>query len=389
MKEIDCEILIVGSGLVGLVAAHSLSSLNFRVLLVDKKNFLDPKLSFQDNRTVAVSEGSKQFLEGLSLWNDLKQYAEPIKKIEVFDRSPKNKIEFRNSISNQNLGYVIENQKFSRVLIDRLNKFEKTKTIYGFDVSNLQFEKGMCKASSEKLTITSKLLVAADGKNSKIRNIVGTKMFKKTYPENALVLTFEHEKNINNTAYEIFYKTGPLAILPMHSKKKYKSTLIWSNNKKILDKMANLNSIFFKNFIEEKIVDYVGNIKKIHSCQFFPLSAHLNESFYGNRIVYVGDSAHSIHPIAGQGWNLGVSDVKKLFKTSKNLRDQIGTISFCKEYNDLTYNKAFQLYQITDKLNSHFKQKNLLYKQLSNIGFGFIENAHVIKNKISKYAMGI
>ena len=389
MKEIDCEILVIGSGLVGLVAAHSLSSLNFRVVLVDKKNFSDPKLSFKDNRTVAVSEGSKQFLERLGLWNHLKHYAEPIKKIKVFDRSPSSKIEFQNSISNQNLGYVIENKKFSKVLIDKLNKFKKTKKIYDFDVANLQFENGTCKASSEKLIITSKLLVAADGKNSKIRNIVGTKMFKKIYPDNALVLIFEHEKNINNTAYEIFYKTGPLAILPMNSKINFKSTLIWSNNKSNLDNLVNSDSVFFKNFIEEKIGDYVGNIKKIQSFQVFPLSAHLNESFYGNRLVYVGDSAHSIHPIAGQGWNLGVTDVKNLFKISKNLRDQIGTNSFCKEYNNLSYNRALQLYQITDKLNLHFKQNNFLYRQLSNIGFNFIENAHGIKNKISKYAMAI
>ena len=141
--------------------------------------------------------------------------------------------------------------------------------------------------------------------------------------------------------------------------------------------------------MEEKIGDYVGHIKKISSFQVFPLSAHLNDSFYGNRLIYIGDSAHSIHPIAGQGWNLGVTDVKNLFHISKNLRDQIGNISFCKEYNNLSYNRALQLYQITDKLNSHFKQNNFLYRQLSNIGFNFIENAHEIKNKISKYAMAI
>ena len=389
MKEINCEILVVGSGLIGLVAAHSLSSLNFKVALVDKKNFSDPNMSFQDNRTVAISEGSKQFLEHLYLWSDLKGYAEPIKKIKVFDRSPKNKIEFKNSNTSQNLGYVIENKIFSKILIDKLNKFKKIKKIYGFDVSNVEYERGVCKVSSEKYTINSKLLVAADGKNSKIKNIIGTKTYKKVYPDNALVITFEHEKNINNTAYEIFYKTGPIAILPMNSKKGFKSTVIWSNNKNVLNKLVNSNSVFLKNYVEEKIGDYVGHIKKISSFQVFPLSAHLNDSFYGNRLIYIGDSAHSIHPIAGQGWNLGVTDVKNLYKISKSLRGQIGTTSFCKEYNDLTYNKAFQLYQITDKLNSHFKKNNLLYRQLSNIGFNFIENTRAIKNKISKYAMAI
>ena len=87
MKEIDTDVLIIGSGLVGLVAAHSLSSLKLRITIIDKKNIFEPKLFYNDTRTVAVSEGSKQFLEKMSLWNYLKPYSEPINSIKVFDRS--------------------------------------------------------------------------------------------------------------------------------------------------------------------------------------------------------------------------------------------------------------------------------------------------------------
>ena len=107
--------LIVGSGLVGLVAAHSLSSLNYKVTLVDKKNFTNSQNSFKDTRTVAVSEGSKIFLESLSLWMFLEGHAEPIKNINVYDRSSRNKILFNNQIKNKKLGYVIENNKFSKI----------------------------------------------------------------------------------------------------------------------------------------------------------------------------------------------------------------------------------------------------------------------------------
>ena len=103
MKEFDTDILIVGSGLVGLVAANSLSNLGRKVILVDKKNFLSPKRYFNDTRTVAVSEGSKQFLETLSLWHLLEPYAEPIKTIKVYDRTSKNKIHFNNQIKDKKL----------------------------------------------------------------------------------------------------------------------------------------------------------------------------------------------------------------------------------------------------------------------------------------------
>jgi len=390
MKEIKTDVLIVGSGLVGLVAAHCLSSLNYKVILVDKKNFIDTKNSFKDTRTVAVSEGSKIFLESLSLWSSLKNYAEPIKDIKVYNRSLSNKILFKNQKKNKKLGYVIENKKFSKILIHKLQKFKNTTIHYGFDLTDVKLNDRNSIAFSNKAIVNSKILIAADGKNSKIKKIVGNKTFKKNYAESALVLNFIHQKKLDNSAYEIFYKTGPLAILPMKSSEKnFQSTVIWSNKDRFLKKLINMDPLFVRSFMEEKIGNIVGNINKINSSQIFPLSAHINDFFYNKRLIYVGDAAHSIHPIAGQGWNLGVSDVKNLFELSKNKKIDIGSDLFCQMYNNKSYYKAFQLFQITDKLNLHFMSSVNIYKTLTNIGFGFIERNQLLKNKITKYAMGV
>lgn len=390
MKEFNTDVLIVGSGLVGLVATHCFSRLNYKVTLVDKKNFINPKNSFNDIRTVAVSEGSKIFLQNLSLWSFLKTYAEPIKNINVYDRSSLNKIQFNNQIKNKKLGYVIENKKFSKVLVSQLKKFKNTKLHYGFNLIDVELKDSNARAFSNNTIINAKIIIAADGKNSQIKKLVGNKTFKKNYNESALVLNFVHEKKLNNTAYEIFYKTGPLAILPMKSSKKlYQSTIIWSNDNKFLKKLISLENIFIKNFMEEKIGKIVGSITKINSSQIFPLSGHINDSFFNKRLVYVGDAAHSMHPIAGQGWNLGVNDVKNLYELSKNGKKDIGSDLFCQMYNNKSYHKAFQLFQITDKLNSHFLNSGNIYRSLSNIGFCFIEKNQLLKNKITKYAMGI
>tara|TARA_B100001063_G_scaffold215117_1_gene215861 strand:- start:214 stop:1386 length:1173 start_codon:yes stop_codon:yes gene_type:complete len=390
MKEFNTDVLIVGSGLVGLVTAHSLSSLNYKVTLVDKKNFINSKNSYKDTRTVAVSEGSKIFLESLSLWGFLDSYAEPIKNINVYDRSSSNKILFNNQIKNKKLGYVIENKKFSEILVNQLKKFKNTEVYYDFNLIDIKLNNKNSIAFSKNIIINAKIIIAADGKNSQIKKIVGNKTFKKNYNESALVLNLIHEKKLKNTAYEIFYKTGPLAILPMKSSKNFfQSTVIWSNNNNFLKKLIGFDNVFIKNFMEEKIGKVVGSIIKINSSQIFPLSAHINDSFINKRLVYVGDAAHSIHPIAGQGWNLGINDVKNLYELSKNRKIDIGSDLFCQMYNDKSYHKAFQLYQITDKLNSHFMNSGNLYRFLSNIGFGFIEKNQSLKNKITKYAMGV
>jgi len=390
MKEFNTDVLIVGSGLVGLVAAHCLSSLDYKVTLIDKKDFNNSKKPFNDTRTVAVSEGSKIFLESLSLWQFLESYAEPIKNINVYDRSPHNKILFNNQTKNKKLGYVIENKKFSKILINKLKKFKNTKVHYGFNLTDIKFSNTNSRAFSKNTTINTNIIIAADGKNSQIKKMVGNKTFKKDYNESALVLNIVHEKKLNNTAYEIFYKTGPLAILPMKSSKGFcQSTIIWSNNDKFLKKLISFEKVFIKNYMEEKIGEITGNIAKIRSSQVFPLSAHINDSFINKRLIYVGDSAHSIHPIAGQGWNLGVNDVKNLYELSKNKNLDIGSELFCEMYNNKSYHKAFQLFQITDKLNSHFMNSGNLYRFLSNMGFSFIEKNQFLKNKITNYAMGV
>ena len=110
------------------------------------------------------------------------------------------------------------------------------------------------------------------------------------------------------------------------------------------------------------------------------------------RLIYIGDSAHSIHPIAGQGWNLGIKDIINLelvLKEIKSSKGDIGGKFFCKKYNDMTYKNAFQLYQITDKLNAHFKVENTLYRNLSRVGFKLIEQSSNLKKIITNYAMGV
>ena len=390
MKEFNTDVLIVGSGLVGLIAAHCLARLNYKVTIVDKKNFTNSKSTYKDTRTVAVSEGSKFFLENLSLWSFLENYAEPIKTIKVYDRSSRNKIHFKNQIKNKKLGYVIENNKFSKILRNQLQKFKNINMLYGFDLIDIKLNDNNTKAFSDKVIINSKIIIAADGKNSRIKKIVGNKIFKKKYDESALVLNFVHEKRLNNTAYEIFYKTGPLAILPMKSSKKlFQSSIIWSNNDSFLKKLISLESIFVRCFLEEKIGNIVGKITKINSSQIFPLSAHINDSFFNKRLIYIGDAAHSIHPIAGQGWNLGVNDVKNLFELSKDNKIEIGSDLFCQMYDNKSYHKAFQLFQVTDRLNSHFIKPGSVYRFFSNKGFDFIEKNQSLKNEITKYAMGV
>jgi len=395
MKQLECDVLIVGSGLSGIIAASALSLLNIKIIIVDQKNisseYFSSKLSKTDTRTTAIAEGSKFFLDEISLWKNLSKYAEPIKKIKVIDRRPNNTINFSNSKKNKNLGYVIKNNNFIHIVLKELIKRKNVTICNNLKLQKIDYSFNKIICGFNNIIISSNLLVAADGKNSTVRSIKNTGYYKKDYDEKALVVNFEHLNNHNSCAYEFFYENGPLAILPMQKELNFQSSLIWSNKSKYLESLLNVDENLFKKILEEKIIQQTGKIKKIKSKQIFQLSAHLNYKFYEKRIVYVGDAAHSIHPIAGQGWNLGLRDVMKLYMLLNeyiNLGLEINTIEFCKKYNQECYYDSYILFQITDKLNSLFMVNNKIINSIRGIGFNIIQKKTLIKDKISNFAMG-
>jgi len=393
MKEIRSDIVIVGAGLTGLTLAHGLSRLNIKITLLDKFDFLNIKSDTYDLRTTAISEGSKQFLEKIGLWNLLKKYTEPIKEINVLDRKSSKFLYFSNKNKNKNLGYIIRNNLIKKTLLNLIKKNKNIKLLNTFDLKKIEYKEEAVLCSSRAIKIYSKLLIAADGKRSKVRDLLETPFYEKHYKQKAIVINFDHSMDHMSKAYELFFHNGPLAILPMKKNKNnlFSSTVIWTEKKDLIDSLNKLEHNFLLKILEEKIFKFVGRIEKIKDVQSFNLSAHINSTFFEKRVVYVGDSAHSIHPTAGQGWNVGVRDVKKCINViDKNLflGLDIGSFSVCKKYNDEAYYDAYSLFEITDKLNTVFANDNFLVAAIRKKGFKIINNKKFLKNFITDFAMG-
>ena len=393
MKEIKTDIVIVGAGLTGLLAACALSSLELRILLIDAGViFSDSKK--KDFRTTAIAEGSKLFFEELGIWKNIYKHSEKIKTIQVFDRNISRKISFSNPKNIGNLGYVIKNTKIKNELIKFLKLKKNIRILQKTPLERIETNQNDSVVFSSNNKIIAKLLVSADGKNSFVREIVGTSTFKKKYNHSAFVTNFSHKQSHKNIAHEIFLESGPLALLPMKSanNKTYNTSLIWSNPRNFSNNLLKTNPSLRKKILEEKIYNYTGKIINFFDTKVFGLSAHINTKFYDKRLVYIGDSAHSLHPIAGQGWNLGVRDVKNLLriisKAKKNGLD-LGTEFICKNYHNLSHHDAYSLYQVTDKLNSIFLNESSTINFIRKSGFSFINKTNKIKKQITNYAMGV
>ena len=393
MKKLNSDVAIIGAGLTGLLAAYALCDLNLNIIVVDKFDFLTKKSNSKDLRTTAIAEGSKEFLEKINLWQQIASFSEPIKDIKVIDRDSKRLLTFKNPSRNKNLGYIVRNTEIKKALLRSLLKKKNIKLIVKKELTKITTNNHNITCNFNNLKVQSNLLIAADGKNSSVRNINKTPIYKKEYKQKALVINFHHEKNHKSTAFEIFLKSGPLAILPMKKIKKYyfSNSLIWSHEKKYIDGLYNLNKKLLSSILDEKTYDYVGSIKEIVDVQKFNLSSHININFTEQRTMYLGDAAHSLHPIAGQGWNLGIRDIEKCLqaiKENNELGIDLGNFFVCNKYQQKAYYDAYTLFQITDKLNSIFLNDSFFANKMREKGFGLINKKEFLKNYITNFAMG-
>ena len=392
MKEIHSNINIVGGGLIGAFVAYSLAKIGYTITIIEKKETYNNNKN-SDHRTVAISEGTKIFLEKINLWEEINKYAEPIKKIKVIDRKVTNFLEFDNERRKSNLGYIVKNNHLLNIVYNKLKTQKNVKIFNNAEILNFENSNDTIKINLVNFSIVSSINIAADGKNSFVKQYYKTPYFIKDYKKTAFVVIITHLSNHNNTAYEFFYKNGPLAILPMQSiNGNFASSIVWTNESNYLNSINKLNNEKIISILNDFSQHSVGNIKQIISKQIFPLTAHLNTSFYQERTLFVGDAAHSFHPIAGQGWNLGMKDVENLFNLItkyKSLGIEIGNRYFCRDYHNDNYYNAYRLYQVTDKLDSFFQNQNTFISMGRSFGLKYLQKNKKIKNLISDFAMGV
>ena len=392
MKEIQSNINIVGGGLIGVVTAYALSKVVNNLVVLEQKAKFDHK-RILDKRTTAISEGTRKFLDELNIWKDISKYAEPIKKIHIVDRNQSNKIYFDNNRRKSNLGYIVKNEFILDSFYRKLEEQKNVKIFNNISLKDIYHEGNRIITKQNDFLINSNLLLATDGKESSIRKIFKTPIFYKDYKRKAIVINLYHSKSHQSTAYEFFFKKGPLAILPMQkNKSEFQSSIVWTNTNQFIDSLLSLDDNKIISILNEKIKGSIGEIKKIITKQTFPLKAHLNSKFFEKRIIYLGDSAHSFHPIAGQGWNLGMQDVQNLYKLVKKYNSlglELGDEIFCKEFQKDNFFKAYRLYQITDKVDTIFKLDNFIFNQARFSAINLIEKSKKLKNRISDFAMGI
>ena len=375
------DAVIVGSGIVGMSLAISLSRQNKKVIIIEK-NF---SKNLNNNRFYALSEKTRTFFENINIWNNIKN-VNSLHEMHLYYRNFENRnmINFRrDDIQKKNIGYIAQSKEIMKALI---NEIEKDNNINLYDncliekIDNHDMEIELI--TDDKKNIISRYLFSCEGSKSNIKKIFGIKNIIDDYASKATVFNIEHEKSNRNSAIQIFLETGPVAFLPIST---YRSSMVISIKNKFSDReMFNNNNIC--SYLEKITNNNFGVIKADSKIITFNLVGFDSETYKHGNIIFVGDSAHSVHPLAGMGLNLGISDVRAIDNTFANKKQLFEDKSFFSDYarNQKIINKqARQQLKLIEKACSI---ENDIANKVINITMKSIEKSDFLKDGIIKYA---
>ena len=364
IKTDKYDFLIVGAGLIGALAGLELFKKKFKVLVIEKNNDIS-----SDQRTLAVNANSRDFLISLDLWHKL--INEPINKIIIEDQINQSPLEFENL--NEPMGSVIYNKELLLMARSYLKKEKILIENIDLDINNVDILQPI--KLKNKYYKFSKIILSV-GKMTTINPNFKKRIYSSHHK--SYVGFFNHSLNHENKAYEFFTQCGPLAVLPAPNKTKNLSTFIYSS--KIFIEPNELKKMIKKFF--KKTHGQINFIKEIKS---FKISPHLSMPNKKN-IILIGDSLRSIHPVAGQGWNLGVKDIQTL-SDLLNLYD-MNDETFVDLYFSRRKIDSYAYLSFTNLINYLYENDSKINRSIIKFGFQSLLKLNPIRKTFIKQAMG-
>ena len=397
------EVIIVGGGMVGLSLALMLAKANIAVKLLEAIQYpnyddanLAPYHSSFDARNSALSRRSVQIYQELGLWDALQEHAVPILEVHITEQGSFGKARLQAEQEKvESFGQVIENAWLGRVLLTQVRAEPLIELIDGVKVTSLNQDADLAyleaQRGSEVLKLQSKLVIAADGRDSFCRKALGIGVDEHDYDQVAIVTTVQTSKPHNHVGFERFSPLGPLALLPLPGE--YRRSVVWPVKKGTEHEwVGEDNDQHFLDALQQTYGDQAGKFQKTGRRFSFPLSQVLAEKQAVGRVVLMGNAAHTIHPVAGQGFNLCMRDAYVLVRYLKEQLAQqadLGDAAMLQDYEKSRLTDQQRVIKFCDSVVRGFSNQNPVLKLLRNTGLIAFDTIPGIKPLVANYAMGL
>jgi len=393
-KNKQYDIIILGSGMVGSALACALAETNLRIALLDKqKPQLDWPIDGYDLRVSALTYSSQKILSHIGAWPTmLKRRVSPFSKMLVWDASGDGKIEFDAENSGvPQLGHIVENRVTQGALFDCIEEHKNIDYLQPITAVNVFTDENIAKLTLDNEdTLEAKLIVGADGARSWLRQQANIQITTKDYGQKGVVTTVKTEFHHGNTARQRFLPTGPLAFLPLPGGY---CSIVWSTTSDEADRLVKLDEESFITELETALGDSeLGKVESIGFRGAFPLKKQHAEQYCAQRMVLVGDAAHTIHPLAGQGVNLGLLDIATLAEeiiSALDKRRDIGSQTLLRRYERRRKGENLLMMNSMDGFHTLFSNDNKGLSLVRNLGLTITNNITPLKSKLMEHAMGL
>jgi len=376
----DYDMIIVGANIVGSTLACALADSSLKLLVIDgfKPEPDWPNNSYDDThdlRVSALTSTSSELFEKLGIWQNLiKDRPSPFRALHVWNEDANNKLSFDSADTGEAyLGHIVENRRVQQALHQALAYRRSVELKLGISLETLTIEKDKASiTTSDKKTITTKLIIGADGARSKVRDLSNISTNGWSYQQQAIIANVKTEKPHQQCGWQRFLATGPLALLPLADGR---CSIVWSAQDAYANELMAMDKETFASEMTTALQNELGQITLDSERAAFPLKAQHANNYVAPRIALIGDAAHSIHPLAGQGVNLGLLDaacLAEIINTALENKRDIGREQTLKKYQRARKTSNLAMLTATDGLNKLFSNNNDLLNWARNTGFATV-----------------
>jgi 2-octaprenyl-6-methoxyphenol hydroxylase len=387
------DLAIIGGGMTGLALACATAGAALRVLLVERQALAATIAPPFDGRVTAIAPGSRCLLGALGVWPELAGEAEPIQDIRVGERHSPLTVHYdHRTVGDQPLGHIVENRAIRGALLRRIEQLQASTLTLAAPDQIRDLERGPAGAELHLASgpvARAALVVAAEGRSSPTRAACGIEVLRWDYGQTGIVATLAHERPHRGLAVERFFPDGPLALLPMTGRR---SSIVWAAEDRLARELTALDDADFLAELSERAGDRLGALALAGPRWQYPLAMVQARRYTDRRLALVGDAAHAIHPIAGQGWNLALRDVAALAELvidTQRLGLDPGSTSVLARYERWRRFDSLALIAITDGLNRLFGNDLLPVRLARELGLGLVERTPPLKQFFMRHAMGL
>ncbi|MDH3407532.1 MAG: UbiH/UbiF/VisC/COQ6 family ubiquinone biosynthesis hydroxylase [Gammaproteobacteria bacterium] len=391
--NISYDVVIVGGGMVGASVACALGNSSLKVALLDRVPVPAPPEKDYDLRVSAITLAAHTLFENLGAWSGMaRRRVSPVREMRVWSGEGSGAIHFNAAeIGEPALAWIIENSVIQAALIERLHQFTNIHSLCPVGITNITLaDNGAVVTLNDERTLMAKLLVGADGADSGVRRAAGIETQSLDLHQKGIVATITTEKPHEATARQRFLATGPLAFLPMDEPQT--CSIVWSADTARADQLFALDDAAFIHELQNAMGESLGAIQTVSPRAAFPLALSHARAYTAPHLALVGDAAHTVHPLAGQGVNLGFLDAATLAEVLLDAtvkHKDIGAHEVLRRYERWRKGNNLAMISITGGFKYLFGNDLPVVSQLRNWGLDLTNAATPVKNFIMRRASGL